>query len=198
MNLKLYNFFKQTMLIICIFLTVACNTIEKKREKASLKLIVENCLGEKLRIPDSLAVYSPSSNYISDSLEISYANFKIYSHINASCPICLEDIKLWNRVSLEFYKYKIPIILIHTSKNNFELFKYKHEKGEIENFPYPFFFDLKSEFLKQNKFMKESSHFETVLTDRENSILLIGNPIHSKEIKDMYLNEIQKRIKDNE
>jgi hypothetical protein len=70
-----------------------------------------------------------------------------------------------------------------------------HEKGEIKSFSYPFFFDVKRDFFKQNKFMKESPQFETVLTDRENNILVLGNPIRSKKIKDLYLDEILKRMK---
>ena len=53
---------------------------------------------------------------------------------------------------------------------------------------------MKRDFYKQNKFMKESPHFETILTDRENNILLLGNPIRSKEMKAMYLKEIKKQI----
>jgi len=67
------------------------------------------------------------------------------------------------------------------------------ESGEIKIFSYPFFLDMKCDFFTKNNFMKKSSHFETVLTGRENTILLLGNPIRSKEMKDIYLNEIQKQ-----
>jgi hypothetical protein len=37
--------------------------------------------------------------------------------------------------------------------------------------------------------------FETVLVDKNNTILVIGNPTASKKIKELYLQEIQKRVK---
>jgi len=183
--------------MISIFMVISilsCKNGEIKEKEAHLKSVVENCLGKKLIIPDSLITYAPFSDYLGDSIQWSNAKFKIYSHINASCPTCVQEIGLWNNIITDFEKFKVPIILICESTDNFELFKYIIETGEIESFFYPFFFDLKHDFVTQNKFMKESPQFETVLTDRENNILVLGNPIHSKGMKEIYLNEIQKRL----
>ena len=43
--------------------------------------------------------------------------------------------------------------------------------------------------------MEKSDNFKTVLTDRNNNILLMGNPILSKGMKDLYINEIEKRLR---
>ena len=40
--------------------------------------------------------------------------------------------------------------------------------------------------------MKESQHLKTVLTDKENRILLFGNPIRSQKIKELYIKEIRR------
>ena len=47
------------------------------------------------------------------------------------------------------------------------------------------------EYVKLNKFMDETDGFETVLTDSKNNILLLGNPIHSIKIKELFLEKIQ-------
>ena len=182
--------------IIFANLIISCQNKENQKREAHLKSIVKNCLGEKLIIPDSLRIYAPFHNYLADSVQLSNAKFKIYSHVNASCPTCVRDILLWNKIIPSFKKLGVPVILICESDDNFELFKYIIESGEIRNFFYPFFLCVKCNFLTQNGFMKESLHFETVLTSRENSILLVGSPIHSKEMKDIYLNEIQKRMEE--
>lgn len=174
--------------------TISCQNRENQEKEALLKSVVENCLGKKLMIPDSLRIYAPFFNYIADSVQLSNAKYKIYSHINVSCPTCIHDIKLWNNIITDFEKLNVPVILICESDDNYELFKYILETGEIRTFSYPFFFDVKRDFYKQNKFMKESPHFETVLTDSENNILLLGNPIRSQEMKAMYLNEIKKQM----
>ena len=183
--------------IILFFLVtsiLSCQNKKKQEKEAYLKSVIENCLGKKLTIPDSLRIYAPFHDYLADSVLISSAKYKIYSHISASCPTCIRNIKLWNNIIPDFERFKVPVILICGSSDNFELFYYMHETGEINSFFYPFFFDIKNNFIKQNKFMKESPHFETVLTDKENNILLLGNPIHSKEMRDLYLKEIQKGI----
>ncbi|WP_338392054.1 hypothetical protein [Fulvitalea axinellae] len=43
--------------------------------------------------------------------------------------------------------------------------------------------------------MNEHKHFETVLTNRENEILMFGNPIHSEAIKESYLKYLAKNAK---
>lgn len=183
-------------MLLSIFLisAISCHTRKDQEKKESFKLTVENCLGKELIIPDSLITYSPYSNYIADSVEISQCDLKIYSHINASCPTCIQDIIIWNGIIADFNKNNVPVILICDSKDKFELIKYLHETGKVKSFSYPLFFDIKKEYLKKNMFMKESQHFETVLTDKENNILLLGNPIRSKEIKSLYLTEIRKRM----
>jgi hypothetical protein len=190
------NIVRYIILIIFVTFTISCQNKENQKREAGLKLVIENCLGKKLMIPDSLRIYAPFHNYIADSVQLSNARFKIYSHINASCPTCVRDILLWSNLIPDFEKLMVPVILICKSDDDFDLFKYIFETGEIESFSYPFFFDLKRDFYRQNKFMKESLQFETVLTDRDNTILLLGNPIRSKEMKDIYLKEIQKRMEE--
>ncbi|HYX08420.1 MAG TPA: hypothetical protein VE912_16945, partial [Bacteroidales bacterium] len=124
------------------------------------------------------------------------SKYKIYSHINASCPTCVSDILLWDNIISDFEKFKVPVILICESDDNFDLFEYIIETGEIKSFSFPFFLDLKSDFYVQNKFMKESSQFETVLTDSNNIILLLDisvmltpvsvilTPLHRKWFKE--------------
>lgn len=190
----MFQIIKGMIFVFFVNTTISCQNRENQEKEALLKSVVENCLGKKLMIPDSLRIYAPFFNYIADSVQLSNAKYKIYSHINVSCPTCIHDIKLWNNIITDFEKLNVPVILICESDDNYELFKYILETKEIRTFSYPFFFDMKRDFYKQNKFMKESPHFETVLTDRENNILLLENPIRSQEMKAMYLNEIKKQM----
>lgn len=67
----------------------------------------------------------------------------------------------------------------------------------IKDFSYPFFLDKKKEFVKKNDFMGKFRGFETVLTDKNNTILLMGNPVKSKEIRELYLKTILNSKKKN-
>jgi hypothetical protein len=172
---------------------LSCNNIKNNKEALLLKSIIQDNINKKLILPDSISVYNPFSNNINDSLSVSNSEFKIYIRLNTSCGSCITEINFWNTLSEDFKKYNTPIIFICRSDDKFELIKYLCESGKIDKFPYPFFFDEKDEFYKLNGFMKKSDHFETVLTDKNNRILLMGNPLHSKRIKELYLKEIQKK-----
>ena len=184
------------LIVILMFFLFSCRENKKYNDNGvSLKPVIDNVLGDKLEIPDSLNVYTPFLKYVSDSVQISDSNFKIYTYINASCSTCIEDISKWREITDEFVKNGAVVCLIFHSDDNYEFIKYLCESGAIRDFPFPFFFDAKDEYLKKNSFVKHSKHFETVLTDRENHIILMGNPLLSEDIKKHYISEIQLRKK---
>lgn len=191
MNNPNYNYY--LFLFIVIVSCISCNKIQKHKRLTELKSIGEPNIGKKLILPNSLQVYNPFLGSISDSIAISNANYKIYTYINASCGTCVLKISLWEGLIPEFKKHNVPIILICGSDDRFELLKYLCESEGVKIFSYPFFLDKENEFTNKNKFITEAKDFNTVLTDKDNAIILFGNPIHSNKIKDMYLKEIQKK-----
>lgn len=178
--------------VLALSILAYCVLSCKDKVNPEVKIIVENNIGKKFIIPDSLIAYNPFTNYIADSIGISNASFKIYSKINASCGTCISKINNWNKIANEFKKYGVPVILICQSDENFELIKYFCESGEIESFPYPFFIDKRNELTELNDFMKKVVGFETVLTNRENKIIALGDPLRFEKIKKIYLDEIKK------
>lgn len=191
------GFRKILMYCFIISMFISCKREQMENEKVKLfKNIIKVNLGKKLVIPKDLQLYTPFNHNSTDSIKLANSSLKLYSLINSSCSTCLEEINKWDSFASKLKKYKIPVILICKSdKDNFELLKYLCETNKIKKFSYPFFLDLKDGYVNKNPFMNASGDFETVLTDRDNSILLIGNPLHSEEIKQLYLKEIQKRIK---
>lgn len=186
------NFIK-CLLILLIFSINSCKEKRNTSKVNSLKNIINNSLGEKLKIPDSLEIYYPFSN--SHNKEMPNSKLKIFSHIDASCGTCLESLKAWGELIPELNKKNIQVHLICSSDNKFELLKYFFESKEINNFHHYLFLDHKNQYINKNRFMLESKNFETVLTNENNEILLIGNPIFSKEMKGLYINEIEKYLK---
>ncbi len=186
---------KYLVAIVCIFSLISCKNDKNNEKIISLKSIIDSNIGKELIIPDSIIIYKPFLNYAMDSVKMFNAEIKIYSRINTSCSTCFENFELWENFHKQLEGKKIPILLICESNDDFEMIKYVCESGGVSSFPYPFILDIKNSFYTKNKFMKESEHFETVLTDKNNTILLLGSPIHSKEIEELYLKEIHKRIK---
>ncbi len=185
------NSIKLMMMLLCISSIISCKKKQNNVEVDSYKTIINNSLGKKLFIPDSLELYTHSPSSITRK-EIFNSELKIYSHIDASCGTCIESLKTWDRAIPEFNKKNVQVILICTSNNKFELLKYFFESKEIKGFSHPLFLDYKNDFKEKNKFMAESKNFETVLTDKDDNILLIGNPNFLAKIKELYFKEIEK------
>lgn len=181
------------MLLLCVISIISCEKKQNTLKVNSFKTIIDTNLGKKLIIPDSLELYHPFPNYI-ETKEIRNSELKIYSHIDASCGTCIETLKAWGNLIPEFKRKGIQVILICSSDNRFELLKYYFESKEIENFKHPLFLDHKNNFTEKNNFMLESKNFETVLTDDNDKILLIGNPNFSGGIRELYFKEIKKHL----
>ena len=181
---------KKIFLLFLAIILISCK--KSTRNSDSLKETVKTTLGTKLVLSENIYLYKPFKSYKLDSIKIKNADFKIYSLINASCGDCINKINNWEIFSKELNNYEIPIILIFRSNDNFELLKNMLDMNKVNPFPYPFLFDYKNELIKSNRFMEESDSFMTILTDNNNSILLMGDPLNSEKIKTLYLNKIQK------
>ncbi|SMO92862.1 Redoxin [Flavobacterium resistens] len=190
------NLFIHKSLIVLLFFCFSCMKKDENLNKINaIKLLAENTIGKKIFLPKKIIIYKPFGSYLKDSINISKSELKVYAYINASCSTCLNNIKLWDKFALEIKDYGVPVILILQSYDEFELFKYLCEKREIKKFPYPFFFDQENSFVKNNKFMIENETFRSVLTDKENNIIMVGNPFISEGMKKLYIKEIKRRRK---
>ncbi len=182
---------KNIMILLCVFSIISCDKKQNKAKVNLFKATINNNLGKKLIVPDSLVLYNPFPSSTKGKVMLN-SKLKIYSHIDASCGTCIESLKAWNNLIPKFNKKNIEVILICSSDNKFELLKYYFESKEIENFSHFLFLDYKNYFMNKNTFMTESKNFETVLTDNNGKILLLGNPNFSSKIKELYFNEIKK------
>lgn len=119
------NIIKYSM-ILCLFSIISCKKKQSATKINSLKHIVNNNLGKKLKIPDSLEIYYPFSNS-ENNKEMLNSELKIYSHINASCGTCIESLNVWSKLIPELNKKGVQVHLICSSDDKFELLKYFFE-----------------------------------------------------------------------
>ncbi|HBK72127.1 MAG TPA: hypothetical protein DDZ39_10825 [Flavobacteriaceae bacterium] len=126
-------------LLLSIFALASCKEIKKTEQLEPVRPIIETTLGSKLIIPDSLVAYSPFSNYIYSNEDIEKSEYKIYSKLDASCGTCISRVNLWINIVADFKEVKVPIVLVCSSNDEFELLKYLCETEKIKGFQYPFF-----------------------------------------------------------
>jgi len=149
-----------------LFLVGLCSCSNFDNEKKN------QWLGKKLDVP-----------------EINYVGKKIVVRFEGDCPSCIESIKYWEAFSK----------LAREKDSNVKLIFYvevvKEEKfTDLEkklNFADDVIFDQRSSFYRNNllKF-PHGIEYQTFLLDKDNRILLIGNPIMEKKLLKKYIKEI--------
>ena len=175
---------------ILLFFSCLGGDQEKQTQIKRLTHIVKESIGKKLIVPEGLRIYNPHLLDV-DSTLISQSKVKIYSSLDITCSTCIDIMKQWDAESQKFNEFNVPLIFIARSDDDFFLFKYSYEDTRtIPKFNFPLFLDYKDDFFRQNEFMAHNKSFETVLTNQDNEIILIGNPLSSDEMMSLYLDKI--------
>lgn len=191
-----------TRILILVFISITIISCNNKKDRERIKHLtkeINNTIGKTLIIPDSLETYIPPYSLMTQSdFEDQRAEntfkLKLFSHIDASCGTCVESILSWDSIIPKLKKKNVQVNLICSSSSDFELLKYFFESEQINNFSHYLLLDNKNVFLEDNPFMSQSKNFETTLVNNNNEILLIGNPIYSKEMKDIYFEKIKEYL----
>lgn len=187
----LYSTFKLVFLLSSVLFFSNCKNNSGKIDNANY--IINN--SNFFKVPDSMTVYRPFKEEYLNKEDHTNAPLKIYSFIDVSCASCLGRINQWKRIEKELLEYKIPIILICQSKDNYELFKFLNEKETATKFSFPFYFDRKDQFFILNDYLNPSKNNHTVLVGKNNEIILTGDITLSNEIKQVYLKTIKANLK---
>lgn len=61
--------------------------------------------------------------------------------------------------------------------------------GKADHFDHPVYLDRNADFVKLNP-LPDNSSFHTFLLDKNNKVLVIGNPVLNPTVKDLYIKEI--------
>ncbi|MDR1122328.1 MAG: hypothetical protein LBM08_15640 [Dysgonamonadaceae bacterium] len=140
---------------------------------------VEKWLGKTIIIPDSLSVYHEDDFFCYSNNYIDTTKYHIISSIDGTCHQCMEAFELWQDIINEFSNdvQFIFIVKTHAPKQLLFIMERLH-------FHYPVIIDQKGAFEYLNQIDEISN---TVLTDSNLNIVLVGNPIFNKKIKDLYL-----------
>ena len=174
------------MRILCVFIMVCslggCTTISSKN--ADYKIIASWSQKEFI-LPDSLIFYY----FDRDSTEKQFCknlnSIKIIAFINGSCPDCILELNKWYSFIEETKNYNLKYLFV---VYYFDFMQFKSYLSEV-HFEEPFILDKKNHIFEINNFPEEKK-FHCVLLDRQNKIILIGNPILSQSLKELYLEQI--------
>ena len=169
---------KYTYLIITIITLFSC---QKNDPKAIQQ--VKQWQGKEIYFPDSLT--SRIMGKDTSCTELFNKDYKILVFVDSTdCTECKLQLYEWSKLinNSQQYNDKLSIIfIIHTpNPKNIDIICKKNK------FNYPLFYDKKNITNTLNHFPKEIE-FQTFLLDKNNHVIIIGNPIKNTKMWNLYM-----------
>ena len=177
--------FLTIFLVACIFSFNGCKKQQKKVES-----IVKEWVGKEIKFPDNFQcnLSGKDTSYMMCASLIE-SEFKILLYVDSTgCTDCKLQLMEWSDLINE-------INYIQGNKLSFLFFFHPKDITELQlilqrnNFRHPVFIDTKDKINHMNKFEKKSD-YQCFLLDKNNKVLMIGNPIQNTKILELYKKQI--------
>jgi len=166
--------------------------IQKVNKENRILTDLKTKIGHKLFLPQEFEEYCLSSKEAFNKNDLLSSELKIVTYIDGNCHVCVSDLKEWHKFISENSSFKELKFLFYVHADDFSVFKRLNEA--YIHFPFLLFLDQTSSFFKINN-LSDNKIMQTFLLDKEGNIVLVGNPLFSEELKSLYRDEIQKRLK---
>ena len=175
----------QLLFLILIFFS--CNNVTKKAENKVTQLT-----GDTIHLPQKAEIIYKDSLYSKKLLAPSKPKLIISTFLWGECHSCIADLKKWE----EFYEYTLNNeeinLLFFLYISDLEIFKKNSYTKKIHK--YPLILDYENKYLLNNNLSTDKKMYQTFLLDSNNKVILVGNPIYSEKLMELYKEEINKRL----
>ncbi len=147
------------------------------QEKKELAQQLQSLLGKELKLP----------NY-----EIKHHKaLKIATFVDGGCAACIDDLIKWKNWVTQ-YKQDIEFLFFVYAFDKQAMSYIDSSKVKMDH---PLIFDPKKSFLIKNNLPPDKKMFQTFLLDKDNNVLLVGNPLFNNKLAELYKREIKSRTK---
>lgn len=178
-----------SIVVFAIYLLFGCNVNNKPSKVAAT---LEGMIGEEVILPlDSFLCYQGLKEKETVNRHLSEYKLVVYMDL-ISCMSCgLKTMHEWDvYVELSDSLEGVFDILFIVSPKHNELGLVKI-KVLSENFKYPVFIDDKNIFSKINPCIPSEEQFHVFLLDKDNRIILVGNPLKSNKIHNLLIKSMK-------
>lgn len=146
-----------------------------------------NLKEKKIILPSAVLL----RNYNQKNINPLSKKIKIFTVINGSCALCIDDLKEWKTYMATVDTSKVGFVFLVHSED--DLYTFKELNSNYIKLAYPYFHDVKKKVMKANKLM-DNKAYQTFLLDSNDEVVLTGNPAKNIKIFKLYFDEINKRI----
>ena len=173
---------RNIVFFLLLFIIIGCDNRQKHLVK-----IVQTWQNKQIIFPDSIIIKIAGRDTISD--DILNDKYIIFNYIDTTgCLPCHLKLYDWHCLKKEIDSLNLKVEIIFSIYSN----DYKTiETGQqINHAEFPTIYDYNNEMNRINSF-PESTLFRTFLLDSNKTVLLIGNPLSSKYLWELYKEKIK-------
>lgn len=179
---------KNLNLYILLTLTIFFSCQNKQKEKeVQIAELVNEWRGKQIVFPEN----SIFTRYLTDTtdFQIPQSDYKVLIYVDSiGCTSCKLQLPKWKRL-IEYIdsltQGKIPFLFFFHPKDNKEI-RYLLKRDAFNR---PVCIDIDDQLNKLNKFPLDMT-LQTFLLDKDNKVVVLGNPVHNIAVKDLYLKQI--------
>ena len=175
--------------LIILLLTIFLSACQDK-QKEIITLLVKEWQGKQILFPENMVFTrfaSDTTNFV-----IPTSDYKVLVFVDSiGCTSCKLQLSRWK----EFIRYtdsisqkNIPFLFFFQFDDQWEI----HSLLIRENFDKPICLDRSDRLNQLNHFPKDI-RFQVFLLDKNNKVVVIGNPVHNPNVKELYLEEISRK-----
>lgn len=175
--------------LIILLLTIFLSACQDK-QKEIITLLVKEWQGKQILFPENMVFTrfaSDTTNFV-----IPTSDYKVLVFVDSiGCTSCKLQLSRWK----EFIRYtdsisqkNIPFLFFFQFDDQWEI----HSLLIRENFHKPICLDRSDSLNQLNHFPKDI-RFQVFLLDKNNKVVVIGNPVHNPNVKELYLEEIGRK-----
>ena len=175
--------------LIILLLTIFLSACQDK-QKEIITLLVKEWQGKQILFPENMVF----TRFASDTTNFVFptSDYKVLVFVDSiGCTSCKLQLSRWK----EFIRYtdsisqkNIPFLFFFQFDDQWEI----HSLLIRENFDKPICLDRSDSLNQLNHFPKDI-RFQVFLLDKNNKVVVIGNPVHNPNVKELYLEEISRK-----
>ena len=175
--------------LIILLLTIFLSACQDK-QKEIITLLVKEWQGKQILFPENMVFTrfaSDTTNFV-----IPTSDYKVLVFVDSigctSCKLQLSRCKEFIRYTDSISQKNIPFLFFFQFDDQWEI----HSLLIRENFDKPICLDRSDSLNQLNHFPKDI-RFQVFLLDKNNKVVVIGNPVHNPNVKELYLEEISRK-----
>jgi hypothetical protein len=180
------NTIKKNIILGVLILLAGFLSCKKESRKVEIKTIVKEWTGKQIQFPKDIQCNILGKDTVSDFCSgLFQKEYKILMYIDsAGCSSCRLKLAQWKQLIEEsdsLFQDRLGFLLFFQPKNKKDLDYLFH----TNRFDYPVFIDMNRTINQLNHF-PDKAEYQCFLLDKNNKVLMIGNPSLNLKIWELY------------